>query len=294
MNTYLDYDYIDILEYILDSGYTVQGRNGNVRTVLNQYILVNVNDSIDDFPETKNNKHCLHTYYSPILNVRKVAWKNALREMEWFLSGSNSINDLHESVRHWWKPWCDEHGNIKYNYAQQFTNAYGRDGHFINQIDYVTETLINTKHSRRAVMTTWNTSDMSRHDCKITSCHGTTIMFNVTDKDELYLTMVQRSADMMLGVPHNIAQYYALGLYIAHKTGTKFKQLYWSGINCHVYENHLDTAKKIVDTYNETEQPYSRGCKLIYTPTSDKFKAEDFTLDQPYKPLNKDKLELIV
>ncbi len=137
---------------------------------------------------------------TPLISVRRTAWKNALREMEWFLSGSSNIDDLHKNVRSWWKPWADANGDVPNSYSKQFRRAEGctttyvdLGDHFgqivksideVDQIEYAINTLKNDPYSRRNVITTWHAYDMiSSAETKIANCHGTSIQCFVDPKD---------------------------------------------------------------------------------------------------------------
>ena len=139
----------------------------------------------------------MYTFKStPLVSTRRTAWLNALREWEWFMSGSNDINNLHEKVHHWWQPWADKEGYINYNYSAQFRGAMGsaldtRGSPIeLDQIKYLQDAIKNHPYSRRSVITTWNAADMTALDCSITNCHGTVIQAFVEPEDNsLHLTI---------------------------------------------------------------------------------------------------------
>jgi thymidylate synthase len=251
---------------ILSEGVEINTRNSVCKRVMNQNVT---------FTET------------PLLTLRKTAWKSALREMEWFLSGSCNINDLHPSVHKWWKPWATENGTIPNNYSVQFRYSAGAadDGQIgeTDQIQYLEHAIKEHPFSRRSVITTWNTTEMTSKQTPITNCHGTVIQAFVNPDNSLHLTMYQRSSDMILGMPHNWIQYWALLMYLAHKGGREVGTFTWIGGDCHIYESHFEVAKEMSNFNlfkNNIETP-----GLIYTPTSTDFKADDFSLDGEYKPI---------
>jgi len=228
--------------------------------------------------------------------MRRTAWKNALREFEWFLSGSSNINDLHPKVHSWWKPWADSLGNIKNNYSKQFRAFAGEgtreDFPYPTRVDQLQNTiklLTDDPQSRRNIITTWNSADMQNPETPITNCHGTVIQFFVDSENKLHMTMYQRSCDMMLGVPHNWIQYWAFLHWLAFKTNRSVGTFHWHGGDCHIYENHWEAARELVGKFNrmskhgeELESP-----NLIYTPQHFEFKADDFSLDAKYEPVLK-------
>lgn len=264
-----DIAFADHLKTILDSGSSVSTRNSVTKRVKN--LTANFNTT-------------------PLISARKTAWKNALREMEWFLSGSNNIKDLHPSVHHWWQPWATSEGLITNNYSIQFRNFAGQDGS-LDSLEYLLNGVKYHPFSRRNVITTWNTADMASSKTPITNCHGSLIQALVEPHDKsLHLTMIQRSADMVLGVPHNWIQYWALLLYLAHHTNTQPGTLFWHGVDCHIYSDHEDAAKQIISA----DKTLISTPMLRYNSTSSNFKADDFSLEGEYKPLLNQKLNMTV
>lgn len=239
---------------------------------------------------TKRYRNLSATFNStPLISIRKTAWKSALREMEWFLSGSNNIKDLHPSIHSWWQPWVELDGSINNHYGVQLTDFVGRYGS-INQVEYLIKNIKEDPYSRRHVITVWNSADMFHFSTKLTNCHNTCTQAFVEPDNTLHLHTYQRSADMLLGVPHNFIQMWAFLMYLSHHTGYKVGSLSWMGGDCHIYQSHIEAAKKII-----TNDPTSfLTPELIYTPTSNNFLANDFSLIGGYKPLISDRLEMIV
>lgn len=263
----VDESYQALIEFINTSGRTVITRNSEVKRVISQSIIYEG---------------------TPLISVRKTAWKSALREMEWFLSGSNNINDLHPSVRHWWEPWKNDKNLIENNYSVQFRNFHGRYG-AVDQIQLLIDGIDQHPYSRRNIITTWNTSDMVHSSTPITNCHGTLIIAYV-ENNALYLEMDQRSVDVICGMPHNLIQYWALLIWLAYRTGYKVGSFIWNGKDIHIYDKHYELANKILQVKTkDIETP-----NLIYTPTSEDFKADDFSLDREYKPILIDRAEMLV
>lgn len=271
-----DGEYQDLIWLCLKRGEEVNTRNSAVRRRTVEYV---------EFTST------------PLIGVRKTAWKNALREMEWFLSGSNDINALHESVRSWWEPWADEFGIIPFNYSAQLRSC-GERG--FDQIEYLMDGIRNHPFSRRNVITTWHTEDMANPLNPITNCHGTVIQAFVRSSPTagaegqngvLDLFTYQRSVDVICGLPHNWIQYWALLQWLAHRTGKKVGKLMWTGGDIHVYEAHSELAGKIESVLPGDLPPTP---DLVYTPTSGEFRADDFTLSGIYTPVLTDRAEMIV
>jgi|SRR5581483_5428339 len=277
MNT-VDLTYATLIKTILEEGDEIRTRNSNVRRIIGEKVVFN---------------------HAPLISVRKTAWKNALREWEWFMSGQSDIRSLHPSVHSWWLPWADENQVVKNNYSEQFRCFVGGiHNHETDSIEMITldqiEALIdgikNHPSSRRNVITTWNTAEMFHTQTPITNCHGTVIQAFVDPQNRLHLTTYQRSVDVICGLPHNWIQYWAFLLWLAERGGREVGSLIWIGGDVHVYEAHEILAKKIVmEAANVMKTP-----SLIYDPTSDDFKAEDFKLDCDYSPIITDKAEMIV
>lgn len=261
--------YTDLLQSTLETGDTIRTRNSVVRRV------AGVRAAFSS---------------APLISARKTAWKLALREMEWFLSGSSNVQDLHPSVRHWWEPWKDASGCVSNSYSDQFSSYRGqREEEFVDQVNVLIFGVSEDPFSRRHVITTWHTADMIAPETKIANCHGTVIQCVVSADHKLDLITYQRSADLICGLPHNWIQYWALLMWLASRTGTDVGRLVWMGGDVHLYEAHTGLAERIV-----ASQVYAAAPDLIYTPTTELFRAEDFTLSGEYQPIITEKAEMIV
>lgn len=225
---------------------------------------------------------------TPLVGARKTAWRNCLREWEWFMSGSSYLADLHESVRDWWRPWASKFGNVPFNYSRQFRFAYGSCG-YVDQIERCVESLRDHPNSRRNVLTTWNAAEMWSRYCPITNCHNTVTQVFV-ERGAVCMKTYQRSADVICGVPHNWLQQWAFLVWLAHRAGRPVGWLEWEGGDCHVYEAHAGLAERILNT-DPAPAP-----ELVYRPAGDgeTFRAEDFTLSGPYTPAITERAEMVV
>lgn len=226
----------------------------------------------------------------PLVTLRKTAWKTALREWEWFMSGSNDVNALHPSVLPWWQPWADETGAVRHNYSCQFRRQGPEQ---FDQVAAFIDGITRHPFSRRNVITTWYSPDMYSPDCPITNCHGTVIQAFVNEKWELEIVTYQRSCDLICGVPHNWVQYWAFLLWVAHRTRTSPARLTWIGGDIHLYDAHTKLADRMTVSRSSFAAPDYPG-RMIYTPTSDDFKADDFTLSKPPNFYLHDRAEMIV
>lgn len=249
-------------------------------------------------PVSTRNSKCLRLFCvplrfasTPLVSVRKTAWKNALREWEWFMSGSPNVTDLHPDVRHWWAPWGRGPGGyVPFNYSMQFRQFVGSTGP-LDQIAHLIDGVKNHPYSRRNAVTTWNASEMASVQCPITNCHNSyTQAFVEPGDDSLHLVTYQRSADVVCGLPHNLIQMWAFLVWLAHRTEKTVGSLSWVGGDVHLYEAHYRLADKIVRAL-----PFARPApELVYAPTSDEFRADDFTLNSEYAPCVLERAEMVV
>lgn len=265
-----DFEYQALIADVMNNGQMVHTRNSDCMRLIND---------------------CRVLSRTPLVNVRKTAWKTCLREWEWFMSGSDNINTLHPSVRHWWEPWADFTGEVRYNYSYQFRNCEGE----FDQIEALIEAIKKHPFSRRSVITTWNSSEMWDATCPITNCHGTVIQAFVEANPpdpipSLTLVTYQRSCDVICGLPHNWLQYWAFLMWLAHRTGLRVGDLHWIGGDVHVYKQHFP----IVESIQSLSLSGLVSPQLVYKPTSEEFKADDFSLDLEYRPLLSVKAEMVV
>lgn len=215
----------------------------------------------------------------PLITLRKTAWKKALQEMEWFLSGEDTCPD---NLLDWWEGQLNEEGKYLMGYPYQFR----RQGGYFDQIEYAVAGLREHPNSRRNLITTWNPVEMmiiteANQNAKTpTTCHGTMIQFFVRD-GVLGMYHYQRSADMLLGLPHNLMQYWALLLYFAHRTGLRPGWIDWQLGDAHIYddESHRGPAMKMA--YQVSPEDYTGD--MVYSPESNDgvFRASDFSLTKP-------------
>jgi thymidylate synthase len=278
------------------------------------------------------NSNCRRTFGAwirfsqfPLITARKTAWKKALREMEWFLSG-NCV--CPEELKDWWKGQLSPTGSYFCGYGEQLRYSgngedhpsggyslmvrdriengkllYGAvpsDGHF-DQIAHLIHSLKHHPYSRRHVITTWDPEAMAnitRINNNIntpTTCHLSFAQFQVTHDGKLDMISVQRSADVLLGLPHNWVQHWALLTWLAHHAGLKVGHYKWLGNDVHLYDvkSHIEAAHAIDDE----RMANSVTAQLVYKPTDEAFKASDFDVEflygEPSPPCWTDRPELL-
>lgn len=172
----------------------------------------------------------------PLLTTKRVHFRSVAEELFWMLRGETNINTLNATI---WDEWADENGDLGPIYGHQWRNADG-----VDQISNLIQGLIDDPMGRRHVVNAWNVGQL--HLMKLPPCHMF-FQFYVRDGGYLDCQIYQRSADMLLGVPFNIASYALLTHIIAHYTGYKVGRLLWLGGDCHIYNNHVEQVKTQLD-----------------------------------------------
>lgn len=177
----------------------------------------------------------------PLITTKKVHFKSVVGELLWILSGSTNVNDLRDIYGVTiWDEWGDVDGNLGPMYGWQWRNFGGEaKGWGVDQIANVIESIKTDPYSRRLVVSAWNPVDLP--DMALAPCH---VLFQFYVHDgKLSCHLYQRSADMFLGVPFNIASYALLTHIIAVECGLGVGDFVWSGGDVHIYKNHIEQAK---------------------------------------------------
>lgn len=164
----------------------------------------------------------------PLLTTKKIFWKAVVHELIWFISGSTNIKYLKDNGITIWDEWARTDGDLGPVYGHQFHRA--------NQLLDTIEQLKKNPYSRRHVLTLWNPEDLNKQ--ALHCCHGTVIQFYVRN-NKLSCSMYQRSADMFLGVPFNIASYALFTQMVAQVCGFDLGELIITFGDCHIYKNHI-------------------------------------------------------
>jgi thymidylate synthase len=174
----------------------------------------------------------------PMVTTKKLHTKSIIHELLWFLSGDTNIRYLNENGVSIWDEWADESGNLGPVYGHQWRFWKGADGRPIDQIANVLEQIRDQPDSRRMIVSAWNVGELER--MALQPCHAL-FQFYVAD-GRLSCQLYQRSCDIFLGVPFNIASYALLTIMMAQQTGLEPGDFVWTGGDCHLYLNHLDQA----------------------------------------------------
>jgi thymidylate synthase len=175
----------------------------------------------------------------PLLTTKKVHLKSIIHELLWFLRGDTNVKYLHERGVTIWDEWADPEGNLGRIYGAQWCDWRAPDGRSINQIDQVIEQIRTDPNSRRLVVSAWNVGELDQ--MALLPCHAL-FQFSVQE-GELSCQLYQRSADLFLGVPFNIASYALLTLMVAQVCDLKPGTFVHTFGDLHLYRNHLDQAK---------------------------------------------------
>jgi thymidylate synthase len=172
----------------------------------------------------------------PLLTTKKLHLKSIIYELLWMLQGDTNIRYLKEHGVRIWDEWADDEGELGPVYGEQWRSFRGADGQVADQISWVVEQIRENPDSRRHVVNSWNPTEVEK--MALPPCH-TLFQFNVAD-GKLSCQLYQRSADMFLGVPFNIASYALLTMMMAQVTGLQPGEFVHSFGDAHIYMNHLD------------------------------------------------------
>ena len=174
----------------------------------------------------------------PLVTTKKLHLRSIVYELLWFLNGDSNIGFLKDHGVSIWDPWADEAGDLGPIYGVQWRSWPTADGGSIDQISDVVQRLRENPDSRRMIVSAWNVGELDK--MALPPCHCL-FQFYVAD-GRLSCQLYQRSADVFLGVPFNIASYALLTHMIAQQTGLRLGEFIWTGGDCHLYRNHLEQA----------------------------------------------------
>ncbi len=175
----------------------------------------------------------------PLVTTKKLHLKSIIHELLWFLRGDTNVKYLHEHGVTIWDEWADKAGNLGRIYGAQWCDWRAPDGRSVHQIDDVIAQIMKNPDSRRLIVSAWNVGEL--HLMALPPCHAL-FQFCVHD-GELSCQLYQRSADLFLGVPFNIASYALLTLMVAQVCGLKPGEFIHTFGDLHLYANHLDQAR---------------------------------------------------
>jgi thymidylate synthase len=207
----------------------------------------------------------------PLVTTKKMFVKGIIHELLWFLQGSTNVKYLQDHGVHIWDEWADEHGELGPVYGSQWRSWPAPDGATIDQISRVVHDIRHNPDSRRLIVSAWNVAEVDQ--MALPPCH-TLFQFYVAD-GRLSCQLYQRSADVFLGVPFNIASYALLTLMMAQVCGLEPGDFVHTFGDAHLYVNHLEQADLQL-----TRQPHPLPTMTLNPNVTDifGFRYEDFTL----------------
>jgi thymidylate synthase len=216
----------------------------------------------------------------PLITTKKVHLKSIIHELLWFLKGETNTAYLKENGVSIWDEWADEQGNLGPVYGKQWRSWASPDGQVIDQISDIVKTLKSNPDSRRMIVSAWNPSDLPK--MALAPCHCL-FQFYVAD-GKLSCQLYQRSADIFLGVPFNIASYALLTMMLAQVCGLKYGDFVHTFGDAHIYTNHFEQVElQLSRTSNAyPTMKINNNVESIFD-----FKYEDFTLENynPHPPI---------
>ncbi|MBC8083619.1 MAG: thymidylate synthase [Hymenobacter sp.] len=214
--------YLDLVRHILDHGTPKTDRTGTgTRSVFGYQTRFDLAQGF------------------PLITTKKVHLKSIIHELLWFLKGDTSNTSLEDVGVSIWREWAAPDGSLGPIYGKQWRSWTAPDGRSIDQIAETVRLLRTQPDSRRMVVSAWNVADLPL--MRLTPCHAL-FQFYVAD-GRLSCQLYQRSADVFLGVPFNIASYALLTLMMAQVTGLQPGEFIWTGGDTHLYSNHLEQAR---------------------------------------------------
>lgn len=207
----------------------------------------------------------------PLVTTKKVHLKSIIHELLWFLQGDTNIAYLKANGVSIWDEWADAQGNLGPVYGHQWRSWTGADGQTFDQLKDVVQQLKNNPDSRRMLVSAWNVADLPK--MALSPCHALFQFYVANGK--LSCQLYQRSADVFLGVPFNIASYALLTMMMAQVTGLQYGEFIHTFGDVHLYSNHLGQAKLQL-----TREPFPLPTMHINPEVTDlfAFRYEDFTL----------------
>lgn len=209
----------------------------------------------------------------PLVTTKKVHFKSVVGELLWFLRGDSNVSFLQDNGVRIWNEWADETGELGPVYGVQWRSWPTPDGGHIDQISEVLETLRENPDSRRMIVSAWNVSELDK--MALMPCHAF-FQFYVAD-GKLSCQLYQRSADLFLGVPFNIASYALLTHMVAQQVGLEVGDFIWTGGDCHIYNDH---TAQVTEQLTRTPYPFPtlklKGAPSIFEYTFDDIGIENY------------------
>ena len=247
--------YLDLINHVMEHGVDKEDRTGTgTRSVFGYQLRCNLADGF------------------PLLTTKKVHLKSIIYELLWFLRGDTNVRWLQEHGVRIWNEWADENGDLGPVYGSQWRAWPDGHGGTIDQITQVIDQIEKTPDSRRIMVSAWNVAEVPT--MKLPPCHSL-FQFYVA-QGKLSLQLYQRSADLFLGVPFNIASYALLLMMVAHVTDLEPGEFIHTFGDAHIYRNHFD---QIREQLSREPRPLPRMVLNPEVKSIFDYKYEDFTLE---------------
>ncbi len=210
----------------------------------------------------------------PLITTKRVHFKSIAYELLWFLRGESNVQWLQENGVTIWDEWADERGELGPVYGVQWRSWPSPNGAQIDQITEVIEQIRVNPDSRRLIVSAWNPADIP--NMALAPCHAL-FQFYVAD-GRLSCQLYQRSADLFLGVPFNIASYALLTLMVAQQTGLEPGDFVWTGGDCHIYDNHREQVREQLsrEAYPYPTLRFGRQPDSVFDYAFEDFVVEDY------------------
>ena len=251
--------YLDLLQHVLDHGILKEDRTGTgTHSVFGYQMRFDLQDGF------------------PLLTTKKLHLKSIIHELLWFLKGDTNVKYLQENGVRIWNEWADENGDLGHIYGYQWRSWPDYNGGHIDQIKEAIDTIQNNPDSRRIIVSAWNVADLPQMN--LPPCHAFFQFYVANGK--LSLQLYQRSADIFLGVPFNIASYALLLMMVAQVTGLEAGDFVHTLGDAHIYNNHIEQVREQLsrEPRDLPKMKLNPDVKSIFD-----FKYEDFELTD-YNP----------
>jgi len=246
--------YLDLMDRVLTSGAEQMDRTGTgTRSVFGHQMRFDLSAGF------------------PVLTTKKLHLRSIIVELLWFLRGDTNVKWLQDRRVSIWNEWADEAGDLGPVYGKQWRDWETADGRHLDQIAELVTTIRDNPASRRQIVTAWNPGEL--HAMALSPCHC--LFQTYVANGRLSLQLYQRSADIFLGVPFNIASYALLTHMLAQQCGLEPGEFVWTGGDCHLYLNHLEQAEQQL---TRTPGPMPRLEILRRPPAIDAYEEGDFVL----------------
>lgn len=247
--------YLDLLDHIIENGSVKDDRTGTgTISVFGYQMRFDLSEGF------------------PMVTTKKLHLKSIVHELLWFIKGDTNVAYLQENGVRIWNEWADENGDLGPVYGKQWRRWEKPDGSTVDQLKIAIETIKNNPSSRRIIVNAWNAGELK--EMALTPCHCL-FQFYVAD-GKLSCQLYQRSADVFLGVPFNIASYALLTLMVAQICDLEVGEFVHSFGDVHLYSNHMEQAKLQL-----TRKPYPLPTMILNKEITkiDDFTFDDFTLE---------------